>query len=67
MQVRTLFFAAYRDAVGTSTLELELPDGATDADLAIGQLYAARGATLGAPLVEGRAGDAQLVAELRDG
>ena len=36
MQVRTLFFAAYRDAVGTSTLELELPEGATVADLVLG-------------------------------
>jgi molybdopterin converting factor subunit 1 len=36
VQVRTLFFASYRDAVGTATLELELPDGATVADLVIG-------------------------------
>jgi molybdopterin converting factor subunit 1 len=36
VQVRTLFFAAYRDAVGTSTLELELPEGATVADLVHG-------------------------------
>lgn len=36
MQVRTLFFAAYRDAVGTPTLELELPEGATVADLVVG-------------------------------
>ena len=33
MQVRTLFFAAYRDAVGTSALELDLPEGATVGDL----------------------------------
>ena len=36
MQVRTLFFASYRDAVGTPTLELELPEGATVADLVLG-------------------------------
>jgi molybdopterin converting factor subunit 1 len=35
VQVRTLFFAAYRDAVGTPTLELELPDGATVGDLVL--------------------------------
>lgn len=33
MQVRTLFFAAYRDALGASSLELELPEGATVGDL----------------------------------
>lgn len=33
MQVRTLFFAAYRDQVGTSELDVELPDGST-----VGQL-----------------------------
>ena len=33
MQVRTLFFAAYRDAVGTGTLDVELPDGATVGEL----------------------------------
>lgn len=33
MQVRTLFFASYRDLLGTSTLELELRDGATVSDL----------------------------------
>ena len=35
MQIRTLFFAAYRDAVGTPALELELPEGATVGDLLV--------------------------------
>src|SRR5918995_3651202 len=47
-------------------VEPALEFGAADSDLAVGQLDAAGGATLGAPLVEGRAGDAQLLAELRD-
>jgi molybdopterin synthase catalytic subunit len=42
VQVRTLFFAAYRDAVGTGSLELELPDGSTVGEL-VGRLRA-RGA-----------------------
>lgn len=42
MRVRTLFFAAYRDAVGTGSLDLELPEGSTVADL-VGRLRA-RGA-----------------------
>lgn len=42
MQVRTLFFAAYRDAVGTGSLDLELPEGATVGEL-VGWLRA-RGA-----------------------
>ena len=42
MQVRTLFFAAYRDAVGTSTLQVDLPEGATVGDLVSG--LRARGA-----------------------
>lgn len=29
MQIRALFFAAYRDAVGTSSLEMDVPDGST--------------------------------------
>ena len=33
LPVQTLFFAAYRDAVGTSTLDVELHDGATVSDL----------------------------------
>ena len=33
MRVRTLFFALYRDLAGTDELELELPAGATAADL----------------------------------
>jgi molybdopterin synthase sulfur carrier subunit len=42
VQVRTLFFAAYRDALGTGSLDLELPEGATVAQL-VGRLRA-RGA-----------------------
>jgi molybdopterin converting factor subunit 1 len=33
MRVKSLFFAAYRDAVGVEELELELPEGST-----VGQL-----------------------------
>ena len=33
MEIRALFFAAYRDAVGTSALDVELPERATVADL----------------------------------
>ena len=33
MTVQTLFFAAYRDLVGTSTLDVQLAEGATVADL----------------------------------
>lgn len=33
MKVRTLFFATYRDLVGSAELDLELPEGATVADL----------------------------------
>ena len=33
MRVRTLFFATYRDLAGTDELDLELPAGATAADL----------------------------------
>jgi len=33
LPVRTLFFAAYRDLLGTSELEVELVPGATVADL----------------------------------
>lgn len=39
MQVRTLFFASYRDAVGVGTLDLELPDGSTVGEL-VGRLRA---------------------------
>jgi len=35
VQVRTLFFAAYRDTVGTPALELDLPEGATVGDLVV--------------------------------
>lgn len=33
MTVRTLFFASYRDLVGAEELSVELPSGATVADL----------------------------------
>lgn len=33
MRIRSLFFAAYRDLVGAEELELELPEGATVAEL----------------------------------
>lgn len=33
MEVRTLFFASYRDLVGASEVPVELPTGATVADL----------------------------------
>ena len=33
MEVRTLFFAAYRDAVGASELDVEVPEGSTVDDL----------------------------------
>lgn len=33
MAVQALFFAAYRDLVGTRDLTVDLPDGATVADL----------------------------------
>lgn len=33
LHVKTLFFAAYRDLLGTSELSVELPEGATVGDL----------------------------------
>jgi molybdopterin converting factor subunit 1 len=33
VSVQALFFAAYRDLLGTSALSVDLPDGATVADL----------------------------------
>lgn len=33
VRVRCLFFAAYRDALGAETLDVELPPGSTVADL----------------------------------
>lgn len=33
MTVQTLFFASYRDLLGTERLEVTVPDGATVADL----------------------------------
>lgn len=33
MSVQALFFAAYRDLLGTSSLSVDLPEGATVADL----------------------------------
>ncbi len=42
MQVRTLLFATYRDMAGTEALDIELPSGATAADL-VRQLRARQG------------------------
>lgn len=42
MRIRTLLFAIYRDLAGTGELELELPNGATAADL-VRQLRAREG------------------------
>jgi len=33
VSVQALFFAAYRDLLGTSSLDVDLPEGATVADL----------------------------------
>lgn len=33
VSVRTLFFASYRDLLGTDSTDVDLPDGATVADL----------------------------------
>lgn len=33
MEVRTLFFAAYRDVVGTPEMAVDVPEGATVGDL----------------------------------
>jgi molybdopterin converting factor subunit 1 len=33
MQIKALFFASYRDIAGTDELDVELPDGASVADL----------------------------------
>lgn len=35
LSVRTLFFAAYRELLGRSELDVELPEGATVADLVV--------------------------------
>ena len=35
MEVRTLFFAAYRDAVGHSEMTVDLPAGASTSDLVV--------------------------------
>ena len=35
MRIQTLLFATYRDLAGTDSLELELPTGATAADLVV--------------------------------
>ena len=35
MSVQALFFAAYRDLLGVSDLSVELPEGATVADLVV--------------------------------
>ncbi len=42
VSVQALFFAAYRDLLGTSALSVDLPEGATVADLV--RLLRARGA-----------------------
>ena len=34
VKVKSLFFAVYRDRIGTDELVLELPEGSTVADLA---------------------------------
>lgn len=36
MEIHTLFFAAYRDAVGTPEMAVDVPEGATVADLVRG-------------------------------
>lgn len=33
MEIQALFFAAYRDALGASSLEVRVPDGSTVSDL----------------------------------
>lgn len=33
MKIQTLFFAAYRDAVGSASLDLEVPAGSTVSDV----------------------------------
>lgn len=35
MSIQALFFAAYRDLLGTKSLTVDLPDGATVADLVV--------------------------------
>lgn len=35
MRIRTLFFATYRDMAGAEAMELDLPPGATAADLVL--------------------------------
>ena len=46
--VRALFFAAYRDLAGTSALDVELPEGASVADL-VRELRARGGALASLP------------------
>lgn len=69
MNVRTLFFASYRDLAGTDELALELPAGARVADL-VGSLRA-RGDDLSrlppSPVVAVNMDYAPLSTELRDG
>ena len=33
VEIRTLFFASYKDLLGTAELQVDLPDGATVSDL----------------------------------
>jgi molybdopterin converting factor subunit 1 len=69
MKVRTLFFAAYRDVAGTDELEVELPGGASVADLVL-RLRASGGswgALPPAPAVAVNMDYAPLSTGLRDG
>ncbi|MBB4635707.1 molybdopterin converting factor subunit 1 [Longimicrobium terrae] len=69
MNVRTLFFASYRDLAGTDELALELPAGARVADL-VGRLRARGDALARLPeslVVAVNMDYAPLSTELRDG
>jgi len=69
MIVRTLFFASYRDLAGADELEVELPGGASVADL-VGRLRAGGGAWESfprAPAVAVNQDYAPLSTALRDG
>jgi len=69
VRIRALFFAAYRDVAGTDELEIELPVGASVADL-VGRLRATGGswdALPPAPAVAVNLDYAPLSTGLRDG
>ncbi len=68
MRVKLLFFAAYRDAVGTDALELDLPDGSTVGD-AIEQVRVRAGADAlpGSPAVAVNREYAAIATVLADG